>query len=153
MFWGVIDFLIFLVCWRYIHKIVNITYLDRFYFCVFEEEKSKLLKIDGQICGCTAATSLWISSPHDMSFNVPINLSLCDLQCILDHSLYKYNMLTKCVSNKTRKYAHDHFWSTFSQSSSGHTALCVRAACRPVVTAFTVKAFFLSFLFPHLCGG
>ena len=45
-----------------------------------------------------AASSCYISlniSPNGMSFIVQINLSLCDLQCILDHSLYKYNMLTK----------------------------------------------------------
>jgi len=40
-----------------------------------------------------------------MSFIVLINLSLRDLQCILDHSLYKYDMLTNLwVFNKIRKY-------------------------------------------------
>lgn len=45
-----------------------------------------------------AASSCYISlniKPQWMSFIVPIILNLCDLQCILDHSLYKYNMLTK----------------------------------------------------------
>lgn len=51
-----------------------------------------------------------------MSFIVPINLSLCDLQCILDHSLYKYNMLTKCVSNKLENIC-DFFQNIFLGNS------------------------------------
>lgn len=61
---------------------------------------------ENRTLGCAAAGRCVLGNmePSCFVFSCPINLRFCDLQCILDHSLYKPNMLRKCLSNKAEEH-------------------------------------------------